>query len=321
VLDAQNFSRWGRLDFRGTGAIDLFARSGNVDNPDRHWSPWTKVDLQKDSALTVPPARFLQWKAVLHSGSVAPQLDSVTVNYLPKNVAPDFDDVTVQSGVRYQPVPRPSGIEITLSSNPSGNSSQPKFEPPPPSIHDADSVGIRWTVHDDNDDQMTYTVYYRGDGETRWLLLKENVSDKYYSFDSSLLPDDGYTFKVVASDQPSHAPGEGLTAERESLRFEIDTTPPQISGLTASVGAAKIHVTFRAADSFSAIKRAEYSIDASDWQFAEPTGQISDSKTESYDFLAPLPKDAKAESEHVVVVRVYDRADNMVSAKTVIRSK
>jgi WD40 repeat protein len=321
VLDAQNFSRWGRLEFRGTGTIELFARSGNVDNPDRHWSPWTKVDLQKDSALTVPPARFLQWKAVLHSGSVAPRLESVTVNYLSKNVAPDFDDVTVQSGVRYQPVPRPSGIEITLSSNPGGNSSQPKFEPPPPSTHDADSVGIRWTVHDDNEDQMSYTVYYRGDGETRWLLLKENVSDKYYSFDSSLLPDGGYTFRVVASDQPSHAPGEGLTADRESSRFEIDTTPPQVSGLAASVEAGKIHIIFHAADSFSAIKRAEYSIDASDWQFAEPVGQISDSKTESYDFAAPLPKDAKGEEEHVVVVRVYDRADNMVSAKTVIRGK
>ena len=321
VLDAQIFSRWGRLEFRGTGAIDLFARSGNVDNPDRHWSPWTRVDLQKDSALTVPPARFLQWKAVLHSGPAAPRLESVTVNYLPKNVAPDFDDVTVQSGVRYQIVPHPSGIEITLSTNPGSNPSQPKFEPPPPSIHDADSIGVRWSVHDDNDDQMSYSVYYRGDGESRWLLLKENLSDKFYSFDSSLLPDGGYTFKVIATDQPSHAPGQGLTAERESSRFEIDTTPPQIGNLTASVEAGKIHVAFRGTDSFSAIKRAEYSIDASDWQFVEPVGQISDSKTESYDFLAPLPKDSKAEDEHVVVVRVYDRADNMVSAKTVIRSK
>jgi outer membrane protein assembly factor BamB len=319
VLDAQNFSRWGRLEFRGTGNIELFARSGNVDNPDRHWSPWTKVDLAKDAALTVPSARFLQWKAVLHSGAVAPRLESVTVNYLSKNVAPDFDDVTVQAGVRYQISPRPSGIEISLSTNPSGLSSQPKFEPPPPSTHDPDSVGIHWTVHDDNDDQMTYTVYYRGDGETRWLLLKENITDKFYSFDSSLLPDGGYIFKIIASDQPSHAPGQGLTAERESSRFEIDTTPPQISSLTASVAGTKLHVNFHAADSFSAIKRAEYSIDASDWQFAEPVGQISDSKAESYDFLAPLPKGSNAEDEHVVVVRVYDRADNMVSAKTVIK--
>ena len=51
VLDAQIFSRWGRMEFRGAGTIDLFARSGNVDNPDRHWSAWTRVDLQKDMAI------------------------------------------------------------------------------------------------------------------------------------------------------------------------------------------------------------------------------------------------------------------------------
>jgi sugar lactone lactonase YvrE len=327
VLDAQIFSRWGRMEFRGTGAVDLFARSGNVDNPDRHWSPWTRVDLQKDAAISVPAARFLQWKAVLHSGPVTPQLESVTVNYLPKNVAPDFDEVNVQSGVRYQPAARPGGVEITLSTNPSGSPSQPKFEPPPPSIHDADSIGIRWTVHDDNDDQMVYTIFYRGDGEIRWLMLKDNLADKFYSFDSSLLPDGGYTFKIVASDQPSHAPGEGLHAERVSPRFEIDTTPPQITTLKATLEGGKIHVTFHGEDSFSPIKRAEYSVDASDWQFAEPVGEISDSKQENYDFVAPIPRDSEAQPadnadlDHVVVVRVYDRADNVSSAKIVARNK
>jgi hypothetical protein len=264
---------------------------------------------------------------VLHSGPVTPQLEMVTVNYLPKNVAPDFDEVNVQSGVRYQPVARPGGVEITLSTNPSGGPSQPKFEPPPPSIHDTDSIGIRWTVHDDNDDQMVYAIFYRGDGETRWLLLKENLADKFYSFDSSLLPDGGYTFKIVASDQPSHAPGEGLHAERMSQRFEIDTTPPQVINLKATSEGGRIRVTFRGEDSFSPIKRAEYSVDANDWQFAEPVGQISDSKTENYDFFAPIPQDSKAQPadnaglDHVVVVRVYDRADNVSLAKIVVRSK
>ena len=40
VFDAHIFSRWGRTEFRGTGNVELFARSGNVDNPDRNWSPW-----------------------------------------------------------------------------------------------------------------------------------------------------------------------------------------------------------------------------------------------------------------------------------------
>ena len=55
------------------GKVELFARSGNVDNPDRNWSPWKPVDLQKDPVLNVPPARFVQWKAVLHAGDYRAQ--------------------------------------------------------------------------------------------------------------------------------------------------------------------------------------------------------------------------------------------------------
>jgi hypothetical protein len=324
VFDARNFSRWGRAEFRGSGNVELFARSGNVDNPDRNWSPWEKIDLRRDGSVSVPPARFIQWKAVLRSGDPAPRVESVTLNYLPKNVAPDFDDVTVQPGVRYQSLPKPAA-DLTA-----GTGQQPHFDTPPPVTHDRDSIGVKWSVHDDNDDQMIYSVYYRGDGDTRWLLLKDNLTDKFYSFDASLLPDGVYTVKVVASDAPSHSPDQALTAEKESLRFEVDTTPPQIENLTASVENGKIHVTFRAVDSFSNIKRAEYSVDAGEWQFIEPVGQLSDSKAESYDLrvTVPLAKPAAAtlthavgQLEHVVVVRAYDRYENMSSAKTVIRGK
>jgi len=326
VFDAHIFSRWGRAEFRGAGNVELFARSGNVDNPDRNWSPWEKIDPRKDGLVNVPAARFIQWKAVLRSGDPAPRVESVMLNYLPKNVAPDFDDVTVQAGVRYQSLPKPAGVDLSA-----GGVQQPHFDAPPPTTRDRDSIGAKWSVHDDNDDQMVYSVYYRGDGDTRWLLLKDNLTDKFYSFDASLLPDGGYTIKVVASDAPSHSPEQALSAEKESLRFEVDTTPPQIENLAASAEGGKIHVTFRAVDSFSNIKRAEYSVDADEWQFVEPVGQLSDSKTESYDFRITVPADrpvsaaVKAASagqlEHVVVVRVYDRYDNMSSAKTVIRGK
>ena len=72
VFDAKNFSKWGRVEVRGSGQLtNLFARSGNVDNPDRNWSPWKKVDLQKDLPVDAPSARFMQWKAVLHAGKPA----------------------------------------------------------------------------------------------------------------------------------------------------------------------------------------------------------------------------------------------------------
>ena len=318
VFDAKIFSRWGRVDFRGTGSVDLMVRSGNVDNPDRNWSAWKKVDLSKDAEMGVPPARYAQWKAVLHSGSTKPSVDSVTLNYLAKNVAPEIDDVSVQIGTRYQSLPRSSGL--SFGTDVSGSSGS-HFDSPVPNVHDRDAIGVRWSAHDENDDQMVYSVYYRGDGESRWLLLKDNLTDKAYSFDASLLPDGGYTVKVIASDAPSHSPGEALTAERMSRRFEVDTTPPRIENLTASIEGAQIHVRFRAADGFSTIKRAEYSVDAGDWKYVEPVGQLSDAKSEDYDFKLASDPGKDAASEHVVVVRVYDKYDNMGAAKTVLRAK
>jgi hypothetical protein len=326
VFDAKTFSRWGRAEFRGAGDVQLFARSGNVDNPDRNWSPWKQVDLVNNPTLPVPAARFAQWRAVLRAGNTAPRLDSILVNYLPKNVAPEIEDVTVQIGMRYPVLPKQPGGEV----------------PQPAPIRDRDSISVKWSAHDDNDDDLVYSVYYRGDNEARWLLLKDNVTERYYSFDAGLLPDGGYTVKIVASDGLSHSPGDALTTEKESSRFEVDTTPPAIQNLTATLSGGVIQVTFRCIDNFSPIKRAEYSLDASDWQFVEPLDQISDSKTEDYNFKirvaepaeipqgavpgkktpnrAPVPEPA-GDVEHVLVVRTYDRFDNMGTSKVLIRSR
>jgi len=318
VFDAKIFSRWGRVDFRGAGNIDLLARSGNVDNPDRNWSPWKQVDLGKGAEMGVPAARYAQWKAVLHADNKKPFVNSVTLNYLPKNVAPEIEDVSVQVGVRYQAIAKSPASN--LGSDSSGSSGN-RFDSPVPSSHDRDAIGVKWSAHDENDDQLVYSVYYRGEGETRWLLLKDNVFDKAYSFDASLLPDGGYTIKVVASDAPSHSPGEALTASRESRRFEVDTTPPRIENLAAAIEGAQIHVRFHAEDGFSTIKRAEFSVDAGDWQYLEPQGQLSDARIEDYDFKVTPDNEKDALSEHVVVVRVYDKYENMAAAKTVLRGK
>ncbi len=333
VFDAKIFSRWGRAEFRGAANVDLYARSGNVDNPDRNWSAWKKIELTSGDVVTngetgIPPARYAQWKAVLHSASAAPRLDSVALDYLPKNTAPEIDEVTVQVGVKYQLAPKSTG---GLGLDTSGSSGL-HFEMPTPSSHDRDSIGVKWSAHDENDDQLVYSLYYRGDGDSRWLLLKENLTDKAYSFDASLLPDGGYTVKVVASDAPSHSPGEELKASKESRRFEVDTTPPRIENLSASLDGGQIHISFHAVDGFSAIKRAEYSVDAGDWKYVEPVGQLSDAKAENYDFKATLETEkggsartdslkGDAASEHVVVVRVYDRYENMGASKTLIRGK
>ncbi|HEY4948856.1 MAG TPA: hypothetical protein VIH88_00855, partial [Candidatus Acidoferrales bacterium] len=247
-----------------------------------------------------------------------PDVESVTLNYLPKNVAPEIEEVTVQAGTRYQPAPKPAATSIIPEI---GGSPGVHFDTPATGTHDRDAIGVKWSAHDDNDDQLVFSIYYRGDGDTRWLLLKENVTDKAYSFDASLLPDGGYTIKVVASDAPSHSPGEALTAEKVSRRFEVDTTPPRIENLTAAMDGGQVHIRFRAEDGFSTIHHAEFSIDAGDWKYVEPVGQLSDAKTEEYDLKAAVDSAKDAAQEHVVVVRVYDKYENMGAAKTVLRAK
>ena len=338
VQDARIFSRWGRAEVRGRGNFELFARSGNVDNPDRNWSSWTRIDVAKDSRLEIPPARFIQWRAILKPANPSTLIDEVGINYLSKNVAPVIEEVVVQPGARFQPQSHMSGSDtVTVNLGPS-TPNPPRMDMPPTAVRDRSYVAVRWAAHDDNDDDLVYSIYYRADNERDWKLLKSGLTDKFYSFDSGLLPDGGYALKVVASDAPSHTPEDALTDERQSSRFEIDNTAPRIQNLAARIEGQELHVTFSATDDFSSIKRAEYSLDAGEWQYIEPVGQLSDAKNENYDFnalLAPPPqsledqveqkhgKNAKNSpppvSEHVVVVRVYDRYDNVSTARYVVR--
>jgi len=347
VFDARIFSRWGRPEVRGAGNFDFYARSGNVDNPDRNWSPWNKVDLSRSVPVGVPDARFMQWKVSLRPGNPAATVSSVGINYRSENVAPVIDDISVQVGARFGTGGK-AGETVMVGF---GNNSS---TPPISATKDRDYIAVRWAAHDDNDDDLLYSVYYRGDAENNWKLLRDNIHEKQYSWDASLLPDGGYTVKIVASDAPSHTPEESLNDERESARFEVDSTPPRIDALLGKMDGEELHVTFRATDNFSPIRRAEYSVDAGDWQVVEPVGQLSDSRAENYDFNVMLPNSTvavqqdtqpnqknsrtsgkpekkggngngfgdqstpAAHSEHVVVVRVYDRFDNMSSAKTVI---
>ena len=329
VLDSGGLSRFGRIEVEpGSSAYELFTRSGNVEQPVRGWSDWIKLN---DNQIASPAGRFFEWKAVLSGGG---SLGSVGVNYLPINAAPVIDDLVVAPGARLNPlniVPQPPTVTINFPSANAvagfdGTSSQPLQ-----ALKDRTAITVRWAAHDDNGDDLKFSLYLRGDGEKGWRLLKEDLTDKAYSFDATLIPDGGYRIKLIASDAPSHTPADALTAEKLSERFEIDTTPPILSGLEAKVqpGLARdgsavcaelcislINVIFDADDAFSPIARAEYSIDAGPWQYVEPVGNLSDSLREQYDVTIPLPNPPFKPGEHLITVRAWDRHDNIGVAKT-----
>jgi sugar lactone lactonase YvrE len=332
VFDAQGFAQWGRAEVRAgaAGGFDLLVRSGNVESPLMGWSDWARVGT--DGGFAAPAGRFVQWKAELRSGGT---VDSVALNYLQKNVAPVVDEVVVQPGARMAAPPAaPTTTTVPVAFPPAAGAPVVSFSPdtnaaPLMAQKDKTGVTVRWMAHDDNGDDLMFAVWYRGVGEANWRLLKDKISEKVYSFDSALLPDGSYELKVVASDAPVHTDAEALTGEKVSEVFVVDTTPPVPGVLTATMVAGTptatrpmIHATLEARDAASPIAHAEYSVDAGPWQYLEPVGKVSDSLTERYDFTVPVPvatapvADAK---EHVLAVRVYDRYENVVAVKAVVR--
>ena len=349
-FDAKLFSDWGRLDWWGPPAsaaqaksvkdsksprLEFFVRTGNTEDPGKEWSRWFGPYTSAPPQIEAPAARFLQWKAVIHDGRAGDGIDWVSVSYQPKNVAPVIDGIAVQDpGVRAQaqqlitgaptsvalrqpPSPTPSGLVITTT--------PAKFEQPPQGTLQKGYESVLWSAHDDNDDELQYAVYFRSENSSEWLLLKDKLDQKFYSWDATSMPDGAYYLKIVATDAPSNPPSLALKTERESERFEIDNTPQAISKIEASptgMNADRSHgvsydFQFTATDSSSNIERAQYSVDGADWVLLAPTTGINDSKTQGYSFTVR----GLAPGEHTIAVRAYDRFDNVGSAKTAVTIK
>src|SRR5258707_1683223 len=167
-----------------------------------------------------------------------------------------------------------------------------RFEQPPQGTMQKGYQTVLWTAHDDNEDEMRYAVYFRGENEREWKLLKDNLEQKFYSWDTTTLPDGAYYLKIVAADAPSNPPALALKTERESERFEIDNTPPTIEHLEAvavvtrggSAAFVSAIVKFTARDAATNIERAQYSLDGGDWILVAPKGSVSDAPEEQYEF-------------------------------------
>jgi outer membrane protein assembly factor BamB len=347
-FDAQLFSQWGRIEWwsppPAEGAkvsahsneprLEFFVRSGNTEDPGLEWSRWYGPYTKSGSAMEAPSARFAQWKAVIHDGRPGDGIDWVSLAYLPRNVAPVIDGIALQDpGVRAQsqtgnssgqpatvtikmpPSPNVSGVLISQSSAP------PRFEPPPQGTLQKGYQTVVWTAHDENEDELRYEVYFRGENEHEWKLLKDSVEQKFYSWDTTTLPDGAYYLKIVATDAPSNPPALALKTERESERFEVDNTSPVIEQLEATAVAKRggspafvsAVVKFAARDAASNIERAQYSLDGGEWILVAPTSRISDAPEQRYE----LTLKGLATGEHTISVRAYDRFENVGSAKTI----
>jgi hypothetical protein len=260
----------------------------------------------------------------------SPSVSWVSLAYLPKNVAPSVDSIVVQSpNVRVQGFSGPQGqpgqqqpVQLRLPEVAGGPPQQqrppgPRFEPPPQGFAQKGMQSVLWSARDENDDDLTYTVYFRGEREQNWKLLKDKLEQKFLTWDTTAMPDGAYYLKIVASDEASNPSGEALSAERISDRFEVDNTPPAVTSLRADAtpGSADVTARWEAVDSYSPLARVEYSLNASDWRMVYPMDRTSDAPRENFE----LALRRLAPGEYTLVVRAFDQFENTSSAKITFR--
>ena len=337
VFDAGLFSQWGRISWQSrntlsAGSVQLFTRSGNTSDPQKNWSPWSEAygDAQ-GTPVASPSGRFVQWKAVLRAtdlpaqaGSHTPSLSSVSVAYLRRNSAPIVDKIIVQApgiGVRGLPAgaqgPEPVQLDLPQPAGPAqrGGPQPPqagqRIEPPPQGLADPAARSVVWSASDENDDTLLYSVHYRGEGENRWKRMKDDLRDRFYTWDAAALPDGAYHIKIVASDSPSNPADRALSGENTSDRFEVDNTPPRIDQLAAQPRSRSIDASFVAHDTYSPLKKAEYSLNAGDWQPLFPADGPIDAREHRFAFRL----EGLEPGEYTLVVRVYDQFSNPALAK------
>ncbi len=316
VKDTGRTSRFGAFRWEGdvpAGAEAEFAfRSGESQIPDATWSAWSAwASGEATSRVAAPPGRYLQWKLRLSSngsGKTVPSVRRVEAAYRNRNAAPDVESVSAMApgevlaravsgsqNVFESQAPDEKGIFTGLE--------EAKAEGAPRKLVRKGYRTLTWRASDRDGDPLRYEIRLRPAGSDRWVLLRKDLRETFYAFDTTSLPDGDYVFRVVASDADAN-PEEPKTAERDSSPVRVDNTPPVIRRLGSG-----IPLRFEAADAASPIQEAEFSVDAKEWVRLEPEDGLSDSPTETYSVkLDGAPRGA------YVLVRVTDASRNVAIA-------
>jgi len=331
VYDAGAIARWGHLRWTGDasgGAISFRTRTGNSLRPDTTWSDWSAPVSAPDVAIGSPNARYVQWRAELSRagapGSAVPSIENVSIAYLPQNSAPVVKSITATMALASTAAKSTgtssagSAAAYSISVTDTGDAGPATSTGTPTQTLSRaanQTFALSWQAEDPDGDRLVYTVYFRGEGEREWKLLKANVHETSYSLDGDTLADGRYFFRVVASDREANPADLAREAELISSPVLIDNTPPAITVVSQELRNGVLDVIFSGADTASALRRCEYSLDAGVWSPLQSEDGVIDSPMERFHLhLENVPA-----GEHMLVLRVVDSGNNAGLKKLVLR--
>ena len=324
VHDAGTISRWGRLSWRADATanskVSFRTRTGNSARPDNTWSDWSAPLTEQASGLiTSPNARYIQWKAeFVTTGAESAMLHSVTAAYLPQNTPPTVRSVTVSSAAKGSAAATTasasSAFSVTVTD--AGESSTSAGTPSQTIARGAgQQLQIQWQADDPEGDRLMYSLYFRGEEEREWKLLRAGMFENSYLLEGDVLADGRYFFRVLASDKPSNPAQYARETEGVSAPVIIDNTPPVVTPSAPRREGMKLEIDVDVVDQSSALRRCEYSLDAASWIPLEASDGVTDSARERFE----LRLESLKPGEHLIVFRAYDAAGNAGLAKVIVR--
>jgi hypothetical protein len=315
VKDTGRTSRYGAFRWDGDAPsgsrVEFAFRSGDSATPDATWSAWSNWESGAGSLpIAAPDARFLQWKLRVETdGTAVPRIRRTEAAYRNRNAAPVVESITAMepsevlsrsssggSNVYESTAPDEKGIFTSLEES--------KSESSPRKLFRKGYRTVQWKATDPDSDSLSYDIEFRPASGSKWLVLRRDVRENAYSFDSTSLPDGEYVFRVTASDAEPN-PGDGKSTARESAPVRVDNTPPLIRGVSREKDVLEIDVT----DAASPVSEAEYSLDARKWTRLEAQDGLADSPSET--FVIRLPKGSGGA---YLLVRVSDASRNAATA-------
>jgi hypothetical protein len=325
VHDSGTASRWGSLswlaDVPPGCTVRFRTRSGNSAKPDRTWSEWSEpLSGSTSSRIASPNARYIQWQVEMAGAAATPILNSVTLAYLPQNSPPIVRAINVvsqaaaisQGGSKNSSSSAAYSVTVTDGDAPATSAGTPTQTLPRTS---AQQITVSWVAEDPDGDRLVHNVYFRGEDETQWKLLRSNTHESSLTFDADVFADGKYFFRVTASDRESNPPASAREATLVSAPVMIDNTPPVVTIGEFHRSGATAHIEWEAVDRASSLRHCEYSLDANSWVPMESVDGVIDSPREKFSLdLTDL-----SPGEHLLVIRAADSANNTGLAKVVLK--
>lgn len=304
VFDATIHSTWGQLVLHGSSTISTRTRTGNTPTPDKSWHPWTPT---KNGAIESPPARYIQFEAILPSNTT---LECVRLHYLNQNIAPQINELTIfPPNVGFKAIPNPPQTPQPVTTDQlfsylNSASTPSSTKPDTTRYQPEERRGLRtalWKSTDANGDSLQYTLHFRKAEESSQHLLAEKITETLYSWDTSGWPDGRYQLTLTATDEPSNYKEQALTTTATSEVFYVDNTAPviRINRIEASA------VEFTIEEEASEIYSVTFSYNGNEFLHAPPIDGIVDARRETFRVAR--------EKDKPIFIRAEDLCGNIAS--------